>query len=80
VGRVKFSGQQPEESGGDSRICVFRAVIIDPDCEENSSRSRIHDEYDVFGTDMRKQLINIPALGIRALFDAVKRFYAKREP
>jgi hypothetical protein len=59
---------------------VFRAVIIDPDCADNSSRSGVHDEYDVFGTDMRKHLTNIPALSIRALFDAVKRFCAKREP
>jgi len=59
---------------------VFRAVIIDPDCADNSSRSGVHDEYDVFGTDVRKHLTNIPALSIRAPFDAVKGFCAKREP
>ena len=79
-GRVEFLVQQPGESGDDSRVCVFRAVIIDPDCADNSSRSGVHDEYDVFGTDVRKHLTNIPALSIQALFDAVKGFYAKREP
>jgi len=59
---------------------VFRAVIIDPDCADNSSRSGVHDEYDVFGTDVRKHLTNIPALSIWALFDAVKGFCAKHEP
>jgi hypothetical protein len=72
VGRVEFPGRQPEESGSDSRVCVFRAVIIDPDCADNSSRSGVHNEYDVFGTDVRMHLTNIPALSIRALFDAVK--------
>jgi hypothetical protein len=80
VGRVEFSGRQSGESGGDSRIYVFRAVIIDPDCADNSSRSGVHDEYDVFGTDVWKQVTNIPALSIRALFDTVMRFYVKREP
>jgi len=79
-GTVKFLGRQPGESGDDSRVCVFWAVIIDPDCVDNSSRSGIHDEYDVFGTDVWKHLTNIPALSIRALFDAVKGFCAKREP
>jgi hypothetical protein len=79
-GRVEFLGRQPGESGGDSRACLFRAVIIDPDCADNSSRSGVHDDYDVFGTDVRKHLTNIPALSIRALFDTVKRFCAKREP
>jgi len=67
------------ESGDNSRVCVFRAVIIDPDCADNSSRSGVHDEYDVFGTYVRKHLTNIPALSIRALFDAVKGFCSKRE-
>jgi hypothetical protein len=79
VGRVEFSGRQPGESGGDSRVCVFRAVIIDPDCVDNSSRSGVHDEYDVFGTDVQKHLTNIRAISIWALFDTVKRFYEKRE-
>jgi len=79
-GTVKFLGRQPGESGDDSRVCVFRAVIIDPDCADNSSRSGVHDEYDVFGTDVWKHLTNIPALSIRALFDAVKGFCAKCEP
>ena len=61
-------------------LCVFRAVIIDSDCTDNSSRSGIHHEYDVFGTNVRKHLTNIPALSIRALFDTVKRFCAKCEP
>jgi len=78
-GRVEFLGRQPRESGSDSRVCVFWAVIIDPDCADNSSRSGVHDEYDVFGTGVRKHLTNIPALSIRALFDAVKTFCAKRE-
>jgi hypothetical protein len=80
VGRVEFSGRQPGESDGESCVCLFRAVIIDPDCRDNSYGSGIHDEYDVFGTDVRKYLTNISALSIRALFDAVKRFYVKREP
>jgi len=79
-GTVKLLGRQPGESGDDSRICVFRAVIIDPDCADNSSRSGVHDEYDVLGTDVRKHLGNIPALSIQALFDAVKGFCAKRKP
>ena len=29
-GRVEFLGRQPGESDGDSRVCLFRAVIIDP--------------------------------------------------
>jgi hypothetical protein len=80
MGRVEFPGRQPGDSGGDSRICVFRAVIIDPDCADNSSRSGVQDEYEVFSTDVRKHLINICTLSIRALFDGVKRFYVKREP
>jgi len=59
---------------------VFQAVIIDPDCADNSSRSSVHDEYDVYGTDVRKHLTNIPALSIWALFDVMKRFCVKREP
>jgi len=46
-GRVEFLGRQPRESGGDSHTCVFRVVIIDPDCTDNSSQSGIHHEYDV---------------------------------
>jgi len=79
-GRVEFLGRQPGESGDGSRVCVFRAVIINPDCADNSSRSGFHDEYDVFGTDVRKHLTNIPALSIRAPFVAVKGFCAKRQP
>jgi len=79
-GTLKFLGRHPGESGDDSRICVFLTVIIDPDCAVNSSRSGVHDEYNVFGTNVRKHLTNIPALSIRALFDAVKGFCAKREP
>jgi len=78
--RVEFLGRQPGESDGDSHVCLFWAVIIDPDCADNSSSSGIHDDYEVFGTDVQKHLTNIPALSIRALFDAVKRFCAKREP
>ena len=79
-GRVEFLGRQPGESGDNSRVWVFRAVIIDPDCADNSSRSGIHDEYDVFGTDVRKHLTSIPALSIQALFNAVKGFCGKRKP
>ena len=77
---MQFLGRQPGESGGVSRVCVFQAVIIDPDCADNSSRSSVHDEYDIYGTDVRKHLTNIPALSIWALFDAMKRFCVKREP
>jgi hypothetical protein len=80
VERVEFPVLSPRESGGNSRVCIFRAVIIDLDCADNRSRSSVHDEYDVFGTDVRKHLTNIPALSIRALFDTVKRFCAKRVP
>ena len=68
------------ESDGDSRVCLFWAVIINPDCTDNSSRSGVHDDCDIFGTDVRKRLTNIPALSIWALFDAVMRFCTKREP
>jgi len=47
---------------------------------DNSSRSGVHGDYDVFGTDVGKHLTNIPALSIWALFDAVKRFCAMCEP
>ena len=76
---MEFLGRQPQESSDNSRIWVFQAVIIDPDCMDNSSRSGVHDEYDVFGTDVRKHLTDIPALSIQALFDTVKGFYAKRK-
>jgi len=79
-GRVEFLGRQRVESDGDSRVCLFRAVIINPDCADNGSQSGVHNDYDVFGTDVRKHLTNIPALSIQALFDAVKRFCVKREP
>jgi len=76
---VKFLGRQPGESGDDSRVSVFQAVIIDPDCADNRSRSGVHDKYDIFGTNVWKHLTKIPALSIRALFDAVKGFCVKRE-
>jgi len=78
-GRVEFLGRQPRESDSDSHVCLFRAVIIDPDCVDNSSSSGVHDDYDVFGTDVRKHVTTIPVLSIRALFDAVKTFCTKRE-
>jgi len=77
---VEFLARQPAGSGDNCWVWVFRAVISDPDCADNSCRSGVHDEYDVFGTDVRKHLTNIPALSIRALFDAVRGFCAKREP
>jgi len=47
-GRVEFLRQQPGESGDDSHICVFQAVIIEPDYTDNSSRSSVDNKYDNF--------------------------------
>jgi len=51
-GRVEFLGRQPRESDGDIHVCLFWAVIIDPDCTDRSSRSGVHEDYDVFSTDV----------------------------